>query len=161
MFTFFKNLLAKPAPKTPVKEESPIDKNTIKLVQESFEKVKPIAATAAEIFYTKLFELDPKLKPLFPTKKKGAMADQGNKLMTMLGGAVAGLTALDKLIPVLEDLGRRHVAYRVEKAHYDTVGSALLQTLEAGLAEEFTPEVKQAWTTVYTVMAGVMIKAAY
>ena len=89
------------------------------------------------------------------------MAEQGNKLMTMLGGAVSGLSALDKLIPVLQDLGKRHVAYRVEKHHYDTVGSALLGTLEAGLGDAFTPEVKAAWTKVYTVMAGVMIEAAY
>lgn len=159
---FFKNLFSKketPVPVTP--DEGPIDLKSIKLVQSSFEKVKPIAATAAEIFYTKLFELDPKLKPLFPTAKEGAMAEQGNKLMMMLSSAVAGLSALDKLIPILQDLGKRHVAYKVEKSHYDTVGAALLGTLEAGLGDDFTPEVKAAWTKVYTVMAGVMIEAAY
>lgn len=159
MLKTLKNLFQKK--KETVKEEGPIDATTTKLVQDSFELVKPIAPAAAEIFYTKLFELDPKLKPLFPTKKKGAMAEQGNKLMTMLASAVAGLSALDKLIPVLQDLGKRHVAYKVEKSHYDTVGSALLGTLEAGLGEAFTPEVKEAWTKVYTVMASVMIEAAY
>lgn len=159
MFKIFKNLFGKSEEK--VVDEGPIDAKTIKLVQESFELVKPIAPTAAEIFYNKLFELDPKLKPLFPTKKKGAMTEQGNKLMTMLGSAVAGLTALDKLIPILQDMGKKHVGYRVEKSHYDTVGAALLSTLETGLGEAFTPEVKTAWTTVYGVMAGVMIEAAY
>lgn len=156
MLTFLKKLIKKPK-----EEKSPIDEQTIVLVQGSFEKVKPIAATAAEIFYTKLFELDPKLKPMFPTEKEGAMAEQGNKLMTMLSSAVAGLTALDKLIPILQDLGKRHVQYGVEKSHYDTVGAALLDTLQAGLGEGFTPSIKQAWTDVYTVMAGVMIEASY
>ena len=138
-----------------------MEQTTINLVQESFEKVKPIASTAADIFYTKLFELDPALKPLFPTDKEGAMVEQGNKLMTMLGAAVAGLSNMDALIPVLKGLGKRHVDYKVEPSHYATVGAALLGTLEAGLGDEFTPDVKEAWTTVYGAMSSVMIEAAY
>lgn len=134
---------------------------TVSLVQESFEKVKPIAPAAAEIFYSKLFELDPALKPLFPTNKEGAMVEQGNKLMTMLGAAVAGLSNIETLIPVLEGLGKRHVDYKVEPLHYDTVGAALLGTLEAGLGDDFTVEVKNAWANVYATMADVMIKASY
>ncbi len=137
-----------------------MEQKTIDLVQSSFEKVKPIAATAAEIFYTKLFEIDPKLKPLFPSGK-GAMEVQGNKLMTMLGSAVAGLNNLEMLVPVLENLGKRHVEYKVEPAHYDSVGAALLDTLSVGLGEDFTPEVKEAWATVYGTMSSVMIGASY
>lgn len=138
-----------------------MEQTTITLVQESFEKVKPIAGPAAEIFYSKLFELDPALKPLFPTDKEGAMVEQGNKLMTMLGAAVAGLSNLDALIPVLKNLGEKHVGYGVKQPHYDTVGAALLGTLEAGLGDDFTPEVKEAWTSVYGTMSSVMIGAAY
>jgi len=139
-----------------------MEQKTITLVQESFEKVKPIAATAAEIFYTKLFELDPALKPLFPGDPKDeAMKAQGNKLMTMLGAAVAGLSNLPALIPVLEGLGKRHVEYKVEPSHYDTVGAALLDTLSVGLGDAFTEEVKEAWAGVYTTMANVMIEASY
>lgn len=138
-----------------------MEQTTITLVQDSFEKVKPIAGPAAEIFYSKLFELDPALKPLFPTDKEGAMKEQGNKLMTMLGAAVAGLSNIDALIPVLKNLGERHVGYGVKQSHYDTVGAALLGTLDAGLGDDFTPEVKAAWTSVYGTMAGVMIDAAY
>ncbi|WP_248722684.1 globin family protein [Seonamhaeicola sp. ML3] len=137
-----------------------MEQKTITLVQESFEKVKPIAPAAAEIFYGKLFELDPELKPLFPSDE-GAMKQQGNKLMSMLAAAVAGLSNLDALIPILQDLGKRHVEYKVEAFHYETVGSALLGTLEAGLGDEFTSDVKAAWTSVYGTMADVMIKAAY
>lgn len=137
-----------------------MESNTISLVQESFEKVKPIAPAAAKIFYTKLFELDPNLKPLFPNDEE-VMKSQGNKLMTMLGAAVAGLNNLDALIPVLQGLGKKHVEYKVEPSHYNTVGAALLGTLEAGLGEEFTPDVKEAWTSVYGTMSSVMIEAAY
>ena len=137
-----------------------MEQKTITLVQDSFEKVKPIAPTAAEIFYNKLFELDPKLKSLFPNSETD-MKEQGNKLMTMLGAAVAGLNNLPALIPVLEGLGKRHINYKVEASHYDTVGSALLGTLEVGLGEGFTSEVKEAWTSVYTTMAKVMIDASY
>lgn len=137
-----------------------MEAKTITLVQESFEKVKPIAPTAAKIFYTKLFELDPALKPLFPSSDE-AMVEQGNKLMTMLSAAVAGLSNLDALIPVLKGLGKRHVDYKVEPSHYNTVGAALLGTLAVGLGDDFTPEVKEAWTSVYGTMATVMIDASY
>lgn len=137
-----------------------METQTVTLVQESFEKVKPIAPQAAEIFYSKLFELDPKLKPLFPSDDE-TMKNQGNKLMTMLGAAVAGLSNIEKLIPVLQDLGKRHVDYNVEASHYDTVGAALLATLEAGLGDDFTAEVKGAWAEVYGTMSTVMIEASY
>lgn len=137
-----------------------MEAQTVTLVQESFEKVKPIAPQAAEIFYSKLFELDPQLKPLFPSGDE-AMKTQGNKLMTMLGAAVAGLSNIEALIPVLQGLGKRHVEYKVEASHYDTVGAALLATLEVGLGDAFTPEVKDAWASVYGTMAGVMIEASY
>jgi hemoglobin-like flavoprotein len=137
-----------------------MEQKTITLVQDSFEKVRPIAATAAEIFYAKLFELDPKLKPLFPSGEE-AMKTQGNKLMTMLAAAVAGLSNLEALVPVLQNLGKRHVEYKVEPSHYNTVGAALLGTLAVGLGDDFTPEVKEAWTTVYGTMTTVMIDASY
>ncbi|WP_100614760.1 globin family protein [Confluentibacter citreus] len=137
-----------------------MEQKTITLVQDSFEKVKPIAATAADIFYSKLFELDPTLKALFPNSEE-AMKVQGNKLMTMLAAAVAGLSNLEALVPVLQNLGKRHVEYKVEPSHYNTVGAALLDTLKVGLGDDFTPEVKDAWATVYGTMSSVMIDASY
>ena len=130
---------------------------TVKLVQGTFMKVVPIAEKAAEIFYNKLFELDPSLKPLFKTDIK----EQGRKLMAMIGAAVNGLDDLDSLVPVVQDLGKRHVAYGVTPEHYDTVAVALLYTLEVGLGDNWTPEVKNAWVEVYTVLANTMKDAAY
>ncbi|WP_298547804.1 globin family protein [uncultured Aquimarina sp.] len=138
-----------------------MEKRTIELVQTSFSKVAPIAETAAGIFYNKLFELDPELKKIFPADDAEAMKGQGNKLMTMLSSAVAGLSNIDRLIPILQDLGKRHVDYKVESSHYDTVGAALLSTLETGLGEDFTPEVETAWADTYSIMASVMKTAAY
>ncbi|WP_298312771.1 globin family protein [uncultured Aquimarina sp.] len=138
-----------------------MEKRTIELVQTSFSKVAPIAEAAAGIFYDKLFELDPELKKIFPADDAEAMKGQGNKLMTMLSSAVAGLSNIDRLIPILQDLGKRHVDYKVESSHYDTVGAALLSTLETGLGEDFTPEVETAWADTYGVMASVMKTAAY
>lgn len=137
-----------------------MEQKTVYLVQESFKKVLPIADTAVEIFYDKLFLIDPNLKQLFP-KNEQLMHAQRNKLRDMLASAVNGLNNLEALIPILQGLGRRHVDYNVEKSHYDTVGLALLQALEVGLGDEFTPEVKDAWAEVYGVMASVMTEAAY
>jgi hemoglobin-like flavoprotein len=128
----------------------------IELVQGSWKKVLPISNTAAELFYTQLFLLDPTVKSLF----KGDMKEQGRKLMTMIGVAVGGLSRLDSIVPAVQELGRRHAGYGVQDKHYDTVGAALLWTLEQGLGEAFTPEVKSAWTDVYAVLARTMKDAA-
>ena len=122
------------------------------LVQQSFAQVAPIAEVAAELFYGRLFELDPKLKSLF----RGDMKEQGRKLMQMLGMTVKSLDRLDEILPAVHAMGERHAAYGVTDGHYDTVGEALLWTLEKGLGKEFTPEVKRAWVAVYTLLSTEM-----
>jgi len=133
-----------------------MNQETAKLVQESWAKVVPIGPQAAELFYNNLFTIEPSLKHLFT----GDMEDQGRKLIQMISAAVGMLGTLEKLVPVLQDLGARHVAYGVEPAHYQSVGAALLMTLSQGLGDAFTNEVKEAWIDVYGVMAEVMIEAA-
>lgn len=137
--------------------EGPLTETQKNLVQESWEMVKPIADTAAELFYGKLFELDPKLKPMFANSD---MKEQGKKLMTMIGAAVKGLDNLGELVPTVQALGKRHVGYGVKASHYDTVGAALLDTLEKGLGDQFTSDTKEAWTITYATLAGVMIEAS-
>jgi hemoglobin-like flavoprotein len=126
------------------------------LVQQSFARVAPIAEVAAELFYGRLFELDPSLKPMF----RGDMKDQGRKLMQMLAVAVHGLDRLQDILPALRQLGRRHADYGVRDEDYDTVGAALLWTLEKGLGEAFTQEVKAAWAKVYGILTTEMKAAA-
>lgn len=128
----------------------------VTLIKTSWAKVVPISDAAAEIFYTKLFELDPELKTLF----KGDMKDQGKKLMAMINTAVNGLDDLEGIVPAVQDLGKRHVDYGVKDEDYDTVGTALISTLEIGLDKEFTDDVKEAWVTVYTVLSTTMKDAA-
>ena len=118
--------------------------------------VLPISDKAAELFYGKLFELDPSLKPLF----KGDMKEQGEKLMKMINTAVNGLDQLDQIVPAVQQLGVRHVNYGVKDKEYDTVGAALLWTLETGLGDAFTDDVKEAWATVYGILADTMKAAA-
>jgi len=129
-----------------------MDSNTIALVQSSFSKVEPIAEQAAGLFYGRLFEIDPSLRALF----RGDMEKQGQMLMQMIGVVVNSLTKLEAILPAVRNLGRRHAGYGVNEAHYDSVAGALLWTLEKGLGEDFTPEVKQAWTETYAILAGVM-----
>jgi len=126
------------------------------LIKESWSKVLPISDKAAELFYGKLFELDPGLKPLF----RGNMEEQGKKLMKMINTAVNGLDRLDEIVPAVQQLGARHVAYGVKDEHYDTVGDALLWTLGAGLGDAFTDDTKEAWVIVYGLLAETMKAAA-
>lgn len=130
--------------------------NEIQLVQTSFSKVAPVAEKAAEMFYDRLFEIDPSLRQLF----KVDMAEQGKRLMAMVAVAVNGLGNLEDLVPAVQDLGRRHVGYGVKEEHYADVGAALLDTLEHALGDSFTSEVKAAWGSVYDVLASTMKEAA-
>jgi len=128
----------------------------ISLVQSTWEMVVPIQKQAATIFYDKLFAADPSLKPLF----KNNLEEQKEKLMKMIGIAVTSLDHLDDIVPAVQDLGRRHLAYGVKPKDYMTVGGALLSTLEAGLGSAFTPEVKDAWATAYGILSQAMLAAA-
>lgn len=145
-----------PPPVQEVADESPISVRDKELVQNTFAKVEPIAEAVAEMFYNRLFEIDPSLRELF----KGDMKEQGRKLMDILKVAVNGLDNLDKIVPMVKVLGQRHAEFGVQDAHYATVAQALLWTLEQGLKDDFTPEVKDAWTNVYTLLAETMIGAA-
>jgi hemoglobin-like flavoprotein len=126
------------------------------LVQSSFAKVAPIADQAADLFYNRLFEIDPSLRPMFPENMK----EQKIKLMQMLTAAVKGLDNLETLVPVVRQLGARHIGYGVKDEHYGTVAAALLWTLERGLGDAFTPETKEAWVVVYGILAATMQEGA-
>jgi len=128
----------------------------IELVQGSWKVVVPIQEQAAELFYGKLFELDPTLRPLF----KGDMKEQGAKLTAMLAAVITGLTRLDSIVPAAQALARRHAGYGVKPKDYETVGAALIWTLQTGLGPAFTPETEAAWTRTYGVLSSTMIAAA-
>jgi hemoglobin-like flavoprotein len=128
----------------------------IKLVKESWEKVVPISEQAAELFYGRLFEQYPEVKSMFT----GDMTEQGRKLMATLNIVVNALDNLEPMVSMIAESGRRHAGYGVKDEDYDKVAAALLWTLEQGLQEAFTADVKTAWVEAYTTLAGVMKSAA-
>jgi hemoglobin-like flavoprotein len=128
---------------------------TIVLVQKSFKVVASIADEVGPMFYTRLFDIRPELRPLFADN----VEPQARKLVQMLAMVVNGLHRLDALTPAIEDLARRHVDYGVVAEHYPAVGDALIWTLEKGLGEAFTPPVRHAWVTTYATLSRAMIAA--
>ena len=135
--------------------ENTMKVDQITLVQDTFDKIRPISEKAAKLFYNRLFELDPSLKSLF----KGDMKTQGKMLMQMLDYAVTGLDRLDTIILAIQNLGIRHVGYGVKDEYYETVGEALLWTLEQSLGKDFTQDVKDAWTEAYKLLSDIMKSA--
>lgn len=123
-----------------------------RIVQSTWPKVLHIEEAAARIFYRRLFEMDPSLKPMF----LGDMREQGRKLMQVPGFAVNGLSQLESIVGAVRELGLRHAGYGVSDRHYDTVGAALQWTLARGLGAEFTPDVRDAWAAAYRVLASTM-----
>ena len=126
------------------------------LVRDSWARVLPIQDTAAGLFYDRLFADYPEVRAYF----RGDMQEQGRKLMAMLNTAVKGLDDLDALTAALRQSGRAHAGYGVQAEDYDKVAAAFLWTLEQGLGDAYTPEVRDAWVAVYTRVAGVMIDGA-
>jgi len=129
----------------------------VKLVQDSFAKVAPISDVAASMFYERLFEIAPEVKPMFPAD----MTDQRKKLMATLAVVVNGLARLEGILPAASALARKHVNYGVKAEHYAPVGAALLWTLQKGLGDDWTPPTAEAWTNAYTTLSGFMISEAY
>jgi len=128
----------------------------ILLVRSGFAKVEALGDRAVALFYDRLFELDPSLRPLF----RGDPATQRAKLLAALQTAVGALDRHDELLPAVRDLGRRHAQYGIEPEHYATVGAALIWTLEQGLGPDFTAAMKRAWVAAYSLLAWTMIAAA-
>jgi len=126
------------------------------LVQDSWAKVIPDPDTVAELFYNRLFELNPSLRLLF----RSDMTEQGRKLTAMITVVVNGLDNLDNIVPSVRALGKRHAAYGVKDEHYDAVASALLWTLERALGDAFTEDIRLAWISIYAILSGTMKKAA-
>lgn len=129
----------------------------IALVQASWQRVMPIRAAAADLFYGRLFELAPDTRPLF----KRDIHAQGAMLMSTLDTVVRSLHDLDAVLPTAQQLARRHVGYGVQPRHYDSVGMALIWTLEQGLGTALTPAAREAWMLAYATLAEAMKAAAY
>jgi len=138
-------------------EPSPLSTQQIQLIRDSWQRVLPMKKQAAELFYGRLFELDPSVKSLF----KGKLDFQGDKLMTTLNVVVNSLDDLSGVEAILQAMGERHIIYGVEAAHYETVGAALLWVLQQGLGDYFTEEVEEAWVIAYGLVATTMKEAAY
>jgi hemoglobin-like flavoprotein len=133
-----------------------MDSHQIELVLSTWQQVIPIADTAADIFYTKLFELDGTLRAMFPSD----LREQKKKLISTLSIVVASLDDLSAVMPAVRALGQRHVGYGVQAEQYQTVGTALLATLAAGLGDAFTTEAEAAWAEVYGVLSRAMLEAS-
>jgi len=137
--------------------EQTMTPDQVKLVQQSFAKLAPIADQAAVMFYDRLFEVAPQVKAMFPAD----LTEQRRKLMATLSAVVNGLGTLESVLPAASALARRHVSYGAKAEHYPVVGGALLWTLEKGLADGWTTEVADAWTAAYGTLSGFMISEAY
>jgi len=129
-----------------------LDQEQCELLRVSFAKIVRNADMAAAMFYARLFTTNPALRALF----KIDMVEQGKKLMAMLATVVDNLHQFDQIVPTVRELGRQHVGYGVKGADYDTMEAALVWAFDKVLGADFTPAVRDAWTTCYRTLAAEM-----
>jgi hemoglobin-like flavoprotein len=141
-----------------------IDDAQKQAILRSWRLVVPIAETAADLFYKRLFELRPDYRSLFPDD----ISAQKRKLVKMLSFVVKSLDwpdsawrdavpPEDDLMLVVLALGRRHaVLYKIPDDSYGPVGEALLWTLDYGLGKAFTDDVREAWLGIYKLLVVAM-----
>ena len=125
------------------------------IVQSTWRAVLPVGDTFAELFYGRLFAVDPGLRRLF----RDDLLEQGRNLTAMLSVAAANLAKPERIRLALRQLGQRHAAYGVEPKDFRTVEDALLFALEHALIDVFTPEVKAAWQAAYAELSSTMLEA--
>ena len=132
-----------------------MDTNQIQLVRSTWQSVSALDPdVVGELFYNRLFEIAPQVRPLF----RSSMSMQYRKVLSILGFAVSKLDRMDDLLEEVTKLARRHVTYGVQAGHFSKVGEALLWTLEQGLQDQWTEEVRLAWTNCYQLIASAMIQ---
>ena len=134
-----------------------MDETTIRALETSFAEFAKGKEASAALFYERLFVNDPSLRSMFTSTD---MRAQQIKLMAALGLVVGKLRTLGDVVPVLQGLAVKHVAYGVEEHHYETVGAALIQSLALTFGSRFTPDLRAAWIGAYGAVSGVMIDAA-
>jgi hemoglobin-like flavoprotein len=139
-------------------EREYLSRDEISLVQETFDRLWPTAKTA-ELFYTRLFEIAPQIRPMF--RNIPNMTEQADKFTATLAMLVWNLDDEAKLLPAIETLAKQHVFYGVEPEHYVTLGEALMWTLEHRLGAEWTEATAAAWARAYRVLSRHMIEHAY
>jgi hemoglobin-like flavoprotein len=128
----------------------------VALVQQSFRLIEPIIEDASVLFYERLFEIDPSLQQMFQRSRR----DQARLLAQTLTVVVKGIDKPAQLKNAVKALGERHAGYGVRDEHYAVVAEALLWTLEAGLKDAFTSDVRDAWVAAYGWLAFTMQSAA-
>jgi hemoglobin-like flavoprotein len=129
-----------------------VSPDQVHLIRKSFAELSYHNHVAALVFYRRLFQLDPELRPLFT----GDIEEQSRKLMDMLGALIAMLERPVGLEIELRAMGARHAGYGVKDPHYATVGAALIDMLAETLGEKFTPEMRDAWLALYGAVESTM-----
>jgi hemoglobin-like flavoprotein len=132
-----------------------MQRDTERVIRESWMQLVPLRRTAAQLFYERLFEIDPSARPLFDGK---SMDVQQEKFLQTLDLLVQMLDYPANIIHELQALARRHGLYGVSTEQYASVGAALLWALENALGSEWTPETQRAWSELYLFISGVMIR---
>ena len=126
------------------------------LVRRSFDAIWPVRRKIAVLFYQRLFELAPDARHLFPDD----MERQHLKLMDMIAAIVGALDERELFQSIITDSGRQHAQFGVNPSHFVAFGEALIWCLEQQFGSAFTPQLREAWITLYDAVRDEMLRAA-
>ena len=129
----------------------------LEALETSFDLVAPRGDELMDVFYARLFEAAPAVKPLFA---RTDLRKQKIMLLRVLGLLRQSLRNLDAIVPVLHDLGARHVDYGAQPEHYPVVGAVLIASMAEVAGDAWRPEYERAWAGAFDIVAGAMLDGA-
>lgn len=138
-------------------EEQWLKKANRLLVQQSFALLEPALEPLMDLFFARLFQMEPSLRNLFPND----LSHHKRIFCRTLALIICEMEELAQLDTRVEELGKLYIALGLDAGAYDTLGAALVWTVEIGLGEAFTLEMRTAWSLFYGEMAkGIRVAAS-
>lgn len=115
-----------------------------RLIRESFVRREPAIDLVGQLFYLKLYRLDPSFRDRFGDDPETL----GRKFMAGVKLTIVSLKHEDCLTPIIKLLGLRQRQLGMKVRDYRMMSKAWMWTLERSLDKSLTKQTKDAWTVL-------------
>lgn len=127
---------------------------TIAIVKSTVPLLESAGVAITHHFYQRMFLHNPELKDIFNMTNQHSGRQQF-ALFSAIAAYAKNIDNLSVLTETVERVAHKHTSFFIQPEHYNIVGHHLIETLRELAPAAFTPEVEQAWTEAYGVLANI------